>query len=135
MRIASVRGIITIRIVVWLASVLVAPFVIQYLTKQKEIQGEADYFKSLVLSLLLFFIAFTPFFFPKAFLFSFRRHFFLVSIIWFVAGTVLNGYLAKIYLNIDYLKGLVLWLLAFIVSSAAGFVLTSFSLFFLRTLR
>ncbi len=135
MKIASVKGIITIRIVVWLSCVLIAPFVMQYLAKQKEIQGEADYFKSLVLSLLLFFIAFTPFFFPKVFVFSFRKHFFAVSMIWFAAGTVLNGYIAKIYLNIDYLRGLALWLLTFIVSSAAGFVLTSFSLFFLRTLR
>ncbi len=135
MNIASVKGIITIRIVVWLSAVLVAPFVIQYLAKQKEIQGEANYFKSLVLSLLFFFVAFTPFFFPRVFVFSFRKHFFVVSIIWFIAGTILNSYIAKIYLNIDYLKGLILWLLAFIVSSAAGFVIASFSLFFLRTLR
>ena len=65
----------------------------------------------------------------------FKRHFFIASIIWFVAGTLLNGYLAKIYLKIDYIKGIVLWLLTLIVSSTAGFVLTSLSLFLIRTLK
>jgi len=65
----------------------------------------------------------------------FHKHFFAASIIWFVGGTLLNGCLAKIYLKIDYIKGIVLWLLTLIVSSTAGFVLTSLSLFFIRTLK
>ncbi len=135
MKINSIQGIITIRMTMWFAAVLIAPFVLKHIAKEKEIQGEADYFKSLVLSLLLFFVAFTPFFLSRAFFVLFHKHFFTVSIIWFVVGSLLNGYLAKIYLKIDYIKGIVLWMLTLIVSSTAGFVLTSLSLFLIRTLK
>jgi len=135
MKVNPVQGVITIRMIVWFAAVLIAPFVMQYLAKQKEIQGETDYFKSLVLSLILFFIAFTPFFLSRTFIIFFRKHFFAASMIWLIAGTFFDSYIAKVYLKIDYLKSLVLWLLTLIVSSTAGFVLTSFSLFLLRTLK
>ncbi len=128
-------GVITFRLIIWLGAVIIAPVVMKELSRQKEIEGELDYFESLVLSLLLFGIAFTPFIFPKIFFDAFRRHFWLLAFVWGIAGSLIDGYILTLYRKIAYWKSLFLWVLTFIVSYTGGFVLASFSLFLLRTLR
>ncbi len=128
-------GVITLRLILWIAAVLIAPFVISKLSKEKEIKGELDYFESLVLSLILFSVAFAPYLFYKAFIPIFKLHFRSASLIWMVAGSFANAGIIKLYKDIDYWKALILWVLALIVSFTAGFVLSSFSLFLLKALR
>ncbi len=130
-----VAGAITIRLILWISAVLVAPVVLSKLSKEKEIKGELDYFESLVLSLVLFFVAFAPYLFLRPLFAIFRAHFLTVSLIWAIAGSFLNAGIIQLYKGIDYWKSLILWILTLIVSFTAGFVLSSFSLFLLKALR
>ncbi len=128
-------GIMTFRLVIWLGAVIIAPIAMEKLSKQKEIEGEMDYFESLVLSLLLFGIAFTPFIFPRLFFSGLRKNFWTFAYIWAVAGFAVDGYVISSYKKLSYWKSLIFWLLTFVVSYTGGFVLASFSLFLLKTLR
>ncbi len=128
-------GVLTFRLIIWLGAVIIAPIVMKELSRQKEIEGELDYFESLVLSLLLFGIAFIPFLFPRMFFATFRKHFWTVALVWGIAGSLIDGYILTLYKKIPYWKSLFLWILTFIVAYTGGFVLASFSLFLLRTLR
>ncbi len=130
-----VTGAITIRLILWITAVLVAPIVLGKISKEKEIGGELDYFESLVLSLFLFSVAFTPYLFLKPFLVVLRGHFFIDSLAWAIAGSFINAGIIQIYKGINYWKSLILWILSLIVSFTAGFVLASFSLFLLKALR
>jgi hypothetical protein len=130
-----VGGVLTFRLIIWLGAVIIAPVVMKELSRQKEIEGEMDYFESLVLSLLLFGIAFVPFILPKISLVAFKKHFWTVASLWGIAGSLLNGYIITAYKKIAYWKSLLLWVLTLIVSYTGGFVLASFSLFLLRTLK
>ena len=135
MRHPLITGVITLRLILWIAAVLVAPFAISKLSKEKEIKGELDYFESLVLSLVLFSVAFTPYLFYRAFIPVFRMHFRLISLLWLIGGSFIDALIIKTYKEIDYWKSFILWMLSLIVSFTAGFVLASFSLFLLKALR
>ncbi len=128
-------GVLTFRLIIWLGAVIIAPLVMRELSRQKEIEGELDYFESLVLSLLLFGIAFTPFIFPRMFFDAFKKYFWFIALLWGIGGSLFNGYILTMYKKIAYWKSLFLWALTFIVAYTGGFVLASFSLFLLKTLR
>ncbi len=129
-------GFLTLRMVIWLGGVLVAPVVLMVLSKQKEIKGELDYFESLVLSLLFFIVAFAPIiFFKGVFLPIFRKHLLVASFVWAVVGFFVDAYLLNLYKCIGYWKSFLVWILTFIVSYSGGFVLASFTIFLLKALR
>ncbi len=129
-------GFLTLRMVIWLGGVLVAPVVLMVLSKQKEIKGELDYFESLVLSLLFFIVAFAPIiFFKGVFLPIFRKHLLVASFVWAVVGFFVDAYLLNLYKRIGYWKSFLVWILTFIVSYSGGFVLASFTIFLLKALR
>jgi hypothetical protein len=130
-----VTGAITLRLILWIAAVLIAPIVISKLSREKEIKGELDYFESLVLSLILFSVAFTPYLFLKVFIPVFKSHFRFASLIWLVAGSFVDAAIITLYKGIEYWKSLILWVLSLIVSYTAGFALSSFALFLLKALR
>ncbi len=129
-------GFLTLRMVIWLGGVLVAPVVLMVLSKQKEIKGELDYFESLVLSLLFFIVAFAPIiFFKGVFLPIFKKHLLVASFVWAVVGFFVDAYLLNLYKRIGYWKSFLVWILTFIVSYSGGFVLASFTIFLLKALR
>jgi len=129
-------GFLTLRMVIWLGGVIVAPVVLMVLSKQKEIGGELDYFESLVLSLLFFIVAFAPIiFFKGVFLPIFKQHLKSVSLIWAIAGFFVDAYLLDLYKRVGYWKSFLVWILTFIVSYSGGFVLASFTIFLLKALR
>ncbi len=129
-------GFLTLRMVIWLGGVIVAPVVLMVLSKQKEIKGELDYFESLVLSLLFFIVAFSPIiFFKGVFLPIFKKHLLVASFVWAVAGFFVDAYLLNLYKRIGYWKSFLVWILTFIVSYSGGFVLASFTIFLLKALR
>ncbi len=129
-------GFLTLRMVIWLGGVLVAPVALMVLSKQKEIKGELDYFESLVLSLLFFIVAFAPIiFFKGVFLPIFKKHLLVASFVWAVVGFFVDAYLLNLYKRIGYWKSFLVWILTFIVSYSGGFVLASFTIFLLKALR
>jgi hypothetical protein len=129
-------GFLTLRMVIWLGGVIVAPVILMVLSKQKEIKGELDYFESLVLSLLFVIIAFAPIvFFKGVFLPIFKRNLKTISLVWAIAGFFVDAYLLNMYKRIGYWKAFLVWLLTFIVSYSGGFVLASFTIFLLKALR
>jgi len=126
------QGLLTIRLVVWFAAVLIAPFVVEKLVKEKEIKGEAGYLKSLVLSLLLFIVAFLPFFLPRIFALIFGKRIFFFGFLWLIIASFLNGFITSQFTKTSYIKGLLLWGLTLILSCTAGFVISTFSIVLLR---
>ncbi len=132
LNLAPFQGLLTIRLVVWFAAVLIAPFVFEKLVKEKEIKGEAGYLESLVLSLLLFLIAFLPFLLPRIFAPIFGKRMLFSGILWLVIASFLNGFITSQFTKTSYIKGLLLWILTLVVSCTAGFVLSTFSITLLR---
>jgi hypothetical protein len=130
---ATINGLLTLRLVVWFSGILIAPFVLEKLLRDDEIGGEVGYLKSLVLSLFMFAVAFLPFLLPRIFLLLFSKKLMLFfSILWAFVFSALCVLVLCQVAKISYVKGLLVWILTVIVSSTAALVLVMFSLALFR---